>query len=223
MATPRPSLVKLAPEPVDERKAALVEQIAAACVPAYSTAADNYLQSRSIRPPYPADLMFHSALKTCNASGLPMISGGMVALVRKRPGGPIIGLHRTFLTRDGRKNADARSVKAMLGPCKGGALWPDEFGDVLAMAEGIETALSYQMAFSIPTASALSAASYEAIGLPAPVTLLVIAADRDAHGVGLAAAKQAARRLYRPGMLIKVQLPVGHKDFNDALCRAESQ
>jgi phage/plasmid primase-like uncharacterized protein len=199
------------------RTAMKVRRIVAESTSIDGTAADLYLQNRGLMPPFPRDLRYHPNLWTMGRDGKLICSAAMVALVRRAPGGEICAVHRTFLTATGSKNPNVEKVKRMRGPYKGGALWPDQFADNLAIAEGIESALSYQQTFRLPTASALSASNLDDVAIPQSVTRLLIAADRDVHERGLKAAKDAARRLWRPGLHVRVQLPVGHKDFNDAL------
>jgi putative DNA primase/helicase len=199
------------------RTANKVRRIVAESISINGTAADLYLHNRGLEPPFPRDLRYHPNLWTMGRDGKPICSAAMVALVRQAPGGEICAVHRTFLTAIGSKNPNVEKVKRMRGPYKGGALWPDQFADNLAIAEGIESALSYQQTFGLPTAAALSATNLAHLTVPNSVTRLLIAADRDAHGRGLEAAKDAARRLWRPGLHVRVQLPVGHKDFNDAM------
>lgn len=57
--------------------------------------------------------------------------------------GAVTGCHRTFLTADGRAKAEG-APKKMFGSCKDGAIRLSPPGPVLALAEGIETALAYR-------------------------------------------------------------------------------
>lgn len=57
--------------------------------------------------------------------------------------GAVTGCHRTFLTPDGRAKADG-AAKKMFGTCKDGAIRLSPPAPVLALAEGIETALAYR-------------------------------------------------------------------------------
>ncbi|WP_457089481.1 toprim domain-containing protein [Microvirga sp. P5_D2] len=90
-------------------------------------------------------------------------------------------------------------------------------GEHLAVAEGIETALSVQLATGIPAWSALSANGIRALRLPPlPLaTVVTIAADPDP--VGMNAACDAAERWLAEGREVRIAAPpLGH-DFNDLL------
>src|SRR5208282_4913964 len=107
-----------------------------------------------------------------------------------------IGIHRTFLARDGNGKAAASPDKMMLGKVGGGAVRLAPVSEKLAVCEGLETALSVQQATGIPTWAALSAGGIEKLMLP-PLPLasdIIIAADHDESGVGQRAAAHAAQR-----------------------------
>ena len=59
----------------------------------------------------------------------------------------------------------------------------------IAVAEGIETALSFQQETNIPTRAAISAPGMKAIMLPPEVRAVVIAADNGAAGEEAAAGR----------------------------------
>jgi phage/plasmid primase-like uncharacterized protein len=100
-----------------------------------------------------------------------------------------------------------------LGPCKGGAVRLAPAGPILAIAEGIETALSYMQCTGTPTWAALSAGGIRNLILPDDVAEVVIAADPDP--VGMIAARVAARRWLDEGRLVAIARPPLGGDFND--------
>jgi putative DNA primase/helicase len=140
----------------------------------------------------------------------------MVALVRESIRAPVRAIHRTFLTTDGHKHPAVESVKRMLGPCGGGALWPDSFESVLALAEGIETALSLAHITAIPTVAALSAGNLAAVPIPNRIIEVVIGADIDASGAGMLAAREAMWMHWRPWRRVRIVRPTHGHDFNDS-------
>jgi putative DNA primase/helicase len=128
-------------------------------------------------------------------------------------GSRIVAVHRTFLRQDGNGKAKLDPDKMTLGPCKGGAVPLAPAGPVLAVAEGIETALSYMAVTGTPTWAALSAGGIRNLILPECVCEVVIAADPDP--VGIMAAHAAARRWLREGQRISIARPPLGCDFND--------
>lgn len=169
------------------------------------------IASRGITIPIPPDLRWHSG------------QGMMVALVRAADGSPQ-AIHRTYLSRQG----DDR--KKMLGPIAGGAVRLGEVEDDgrLALAEGIETALSVQQATGIPTWAALSAGGLERVILPESVREVLIFADSDTNGVGQQAAHKAAARFRAEGREASIIFPCPQGatpeklDFNDLLQASHS-
>jgi len=132
--------------------------------------------------------------------------------------GNAMGLHRTFLRPDGSGKADVPSNKMMLGPASGGAVrfGPDQ--PIIALAEGIETALSISRASRLTVWATLSTSGMKGLILPpAPVAeVVVICADHD--DAGLAAAEATAARLEAEGRAVSVITPQAKgTDFNDVL------
>jgi len=105
------------------------------------------------------------------------------------PDGAAVALHRTWLTPEGRKAPTPGPVKKLssaAGPVMTGCIrlaWPgDGAGDVLGIAEGIETALAAWQASGVPCVAAYSAGALAAWQWPAGVLRLVIFADHDKAG-----------------------------------------
>jgi putative DNA primase/helicase len=200
-----------------QRQAQTLKRILAGTVAIEGTPADAYLQSRAIRPPFPRSLRFHRGLVTRNTDGQWITSPALVAAVARSGTGKVTGLLRTFITNDGRKRSDVDAPKKMLGAIRGAAVWPDEVGTVLAIAEGIETAISVQKLSTYPTAAALAAGFLREVVVPDRIVELVIAADNDPNGIGLKAARAAMFALWRPWRTVRIVFPRDLKDFNDVL------
>jgi hypothetical protein len=144
------------------------------------------------------------------------IGPAMIALVEHVERGPV-AVHRTWLREDGSGKADLDPVKMTYGPYAGGAIrlmpiWPD---GRLAIAEGVESALSYAMMTKTPTWSAICARGIESLILPPEAREIVIACDPDP--VGIAAAERAAQRWLREGRKVSIARPPAGLDFNDIL------
>jgi putative DNA primase/helicase len=123
------------------------------------------------------------------------------------PDGKGVTLHRTYL-QDSRKAPVPSPKKLMPGkPIKGAAIRLHPAGDVLGVAEGIETALAARQLFNVPTWSCISAAGIESFIPPKEVRKVIIFGDNDVSGTGQAAAWALAKRLIAAGMPVEVRLP----------------
>jgi phage/plasmid primase-like uncharacterized protein len=123
----------------------------------------------------------------------------MVALVEHVQRGPV-AVHATYLRPDG--NGKAGSVPR---------------GEWIAVAEGVETALSIMVASAIPAWAALSAGGLERLALPPEAGMVLICADNDANGVGARAARTAGQRFLAEGRRVRLTSPPRVGDFNDVL------
>jgi putative DNA primase/helicase len=182
--------------------------------PATGTLAETYLRSRAITIAPPASLRFHPALKHPTGAIAPAMVGG----VQDRAGNPI-ALHRTYLAPDGLGKANVDPPKMAFGPIRGGAVRLAPAGEVLALAEGIETALSVQQATSIPVWATLGTANLAGVELPEIVRTVIIAADGD--DAGERASQQAAQRFLREGKKVRIARPPTGKDFNDVVMESD--
>ena len=187
-------------------------------VPITGTSAEAYLKSSGISvqgSKLRNTLRFHPALRHPHSEKkLP----AMVARLRG-PGGKVMGIHRTFLNADGSRKADLPcGAKMMLGACGGGAVRFGPDRQVIALAEGIETALSIGMASRLTVWATLSTSGMKGVHLPCPpvAEVVVIAADHDP--AGLKAAQAAANRFEREGRTVSIITPQSEgADFNDVL------
>jgi hypothetical protein len=134
--------------------------------PAGGTLVETYLGWRGLHLPTPTALRFHHALKHPSEGIWP----AMVALVTRGVDDTPLGVHRTFLARDGNGRAPVDPQRMMLGPCSGGAARLAAAGDVLMVGEGIETCLAAMQATSHPVWAALSTSGLRAaLSLPVGV------------------------------------------------------
>ena len=214
------------PRPVDyrerERKTAakrrIAERIWSEALPARGTLVETYLCARGISLAVPSRLRFYPRLlhrpprmqeDTCWP--------GMVALVTDVQDRRL-GVHRTFLARDGRGKAPVEPAKMMLGPIQGGAVRLVPAAEQLLIAEGIETALAASELWGgLPAWAALSAGGIERLVLPDMVRSVVIAADHDASMAGEHAALAAEQRWIAEGRAVEVYRPEVPGDFADVL------
>src|SRR5262249_16569292 len=106
--------------------------------PAEGTPVEAYLCSRGLAIPVPPAVGSHAGLKHPSGPVWP----SMVALVTHGGDGKPVGIHRTFLARDGNGKAPVEPAKMMLGPCRGGAVRLGEARDALMVGEGNESRLA---------------------------------------------------------------------------------
>jgi hypothetical protein len=131
--------------------------------------------------------------------------------------GKFTAVHRTWLMPDGSGKAALSEPKCSLGPTRGGAVRLAPLGPVLAVAEGIETALT-AILVGKPAWAALSASSIERLVLPREVVEVTIIADHDWSGIGGRAAQRAGHRFLAEGRRAFVALPPNPgTDLNDVL------
>lgn len=204
------------PNPKEQKRIEAARRIWRDSKLAPETLVETYLKSRGITASPPPSLRYHPALRhKPTASLLPAMVGGI-----QGPHGTITGVHRIFLDHRGRK-ATCFQNKMMLGRCSGGAVRLSKAGPKLAVAEGIETALSVQQATGIPTWAALSTSGLTALVLPQEVREVVIFADADKAGEKAALA--AAKRFSTEGRTVRIaRPPEGASDFNDVLMKEAS-
>ncbi len=179
--------------------------------------AEAYLQARGCAlPPADGDLR-------CTES-LPHPSGytgpAIVALVTDAISGEPLTLHRTWIKANGTK-ADVDPPRLLLGKHRkaGGVirLWPDDAVTTgLAIAEGIETALTVATVFA-PVWSLIDAGNLAAFPVLDGIEELLIVADND--DAGMRAANECAERWQRAGRAVRIAIPPKGMDAND-LARA---
>jgi hypothetical protein len=203
-------------------------------VSATGTLVQGYLQGRGIITPSPASIRFLSRQRNWSDG---KTYPAMISLVQRVPNDDERGLqsraslidagaHFTFLQGGGVKGpvrkAATDACKLTLGQLRHGGVWltpVNEINEQLAVAEGIETALSVQQITNLPTVAALSAAGMRSLRWLPQVRRLWIAADNDEAGRGAAEALLA--RALRAGLQAHVKLPAwGKNDFNDLLMSA---
>ena len=191
----------------------LINLIWSQAVSIRGTHGERYMRARSISGPLPSQLRFHRRLRHPDGLSFPAMIGCVEAVDRG-----IVGLHRTYLDPNAARKIEHSTTKAMLGPVKGGAVRLRAGNQGLAVAEGIETALSLAMGLEngIAVWAALSAVGMAALSLPPAMSvggLLLVGTDGEPRGrsAGAQLADVAARR----GWTVEIiQAPDG-KDFND--------
>lgn len=174
-----------------------------------------YLEARNcVIPPADGDLRFHPELRH-PISGY--VGPALVGLITDFVTGEPLSLHRTWIQSDGRK-AQVDPARMYLGRHRkqGGVvrLWPDDaVTQGLALAEGIETALSMAHGMT-PVWAAIDAGNLAALAVLPGISALTIAADQD--NAGLTAARECADRWHHAGCEVRIVVaPLGMNDLND--------
>ena len=184
-------------------------------VPATGTLVETYLASRGLGGMMiPSTLRFHPEMWNAETSRL---MPGMVAVVTDARQ-QIVGVHRTFLRADGGGKAAVGQAKKMLGSCRGAHVWLGlPATGRLAIAEGIETALTVMLATrNLGVWAALSLGNMDA-PVPPSVTELILCADGDNKDPKAAdkVLEAAVRKHQQKGRVVRIARPPEGKDFND--------
>lgn len=153
----------------------------------------------------------------------------MCAAVRDIAGN-LVTLHRTLLSPFGTKADVATPKRLMKLPqgrtISGCSIHIGKPQETLALAEGIETALSVAISTNLPCWACICAHGLEVVEIPTSVKEVLIFADKDRSKTGQCAAEKLAHRLQSQGITVHVmhireEIPDAVKgiDFNDLLCR----
>jgi DNA primase len=179
-------------------------------VPASATLVETYLRARGITIPIPPSLRYLAAAKH-KPTGLilPAMIGGVQGV-----NGTIVGVHRTFLCRDGTAKASVRELRMSLGPVAGGAVRFGPAAHGLAVAEGIETALSIAQAYpDLSVWSGISTSLMRRLLLPPQVREVVLCVDGDEAGDK--AGRHLAERFASEGRAVRIAPAPDGQDYND--------
>lgn len=200
---------------IDARK--MIKKIWSCCVAPMGTPVEKYLKSRGF-------LMIPDTVKFCPNCWNTELGTELPAMVCavQNPDGLGVCLHRTYLTKDGKK-AEVEKPKMFTpvnGKICGGAIRLFEYTDTLGVAEGIETAISCMHLFGIPTWATVSSSIMESFNPPDDARSIIIYSDNDANFTGQHSAYTLAKRLYQQDRIVEVLIPDQQgDDFNDILTR----
>ncbi|QXP89651.1 DUF7146 domain-containing protein [Methylococcus capsulatus] len=140
----------------------------------------------------------------------------IVALVTGASGKPV-ALHRTYLTDDGRK-APVASPKKVLkwtdsAVLSSGSVRLFRPGAILALTEGLETALAVRLGTGLPVWCALNAGNLRSFQPPPEVARVLVFGDRDRPtpqhplGHGQEAGQELVTRLWKEGIKAGLMIP----------------
>ena len=180
--------------------------------PAAGTPVATYLRERGITMAIPPTIRYLQDAKH-GPTGLllPALIAAVQGVDRR-----VTGVLRIFLAADGTRKAGVSNPKLMLGRVKGGAVRLGPVASRIAIAEGLETALSIaQSCPEIPVWAALSTSGMTSIELPPEVREVILACDGDIPGNE--AGRAAAQRFIDEGRRARICAAPAGLDFNDVL------
>ena len=177
-----------------------------------------YFARRGLSIAPPASLRFHPRLAYFDGGHKVGDFPCVVAMVQDRNDKPVT-VHRTYLTNDGHKAPVKSPRKLMSYPADrqltGGAIQLVERGHVLAVAEGLETALAVMEGTGFPVWCAVNAYLLENFVPPGGVGRVLVFADKDRpttqhpKGHGQKAARNLVLRLWEMGIQATAIVPAG--------------
>jgi hypothetical protein len=174
-------------------------------LPVAGTLAERYLVSRGLWP-VSDDLRFHPR---CPCRPRPWTTYHPALLIAVRQGPQLTAVQRIFLDP-----ITARyRMKLMLGrPAAGAWQGGGQGREVLALAEGFETARAFTLLKGLPCWASLGARRLDRLLLPPSLTSLILAVDNDAEG--RVAGDKAERAYRRPSLTIeRMAPPASFKDW----------
>jgi putative DNA primase/helicase len=175
----------------ESTKDTYLERVLAECKPVSPTGVVvQYLSARGladIRADLPRSLYEHPALSYYENGRKIGEYPAMVAEVRSVEG-ELICLHRTYLSHSGDAKAPVSEPKKLsrvqrTGQTLGGAIRLYEAGAQVALAEGIESALSVRLYCGWPIWACLSAQGLRSVELPPEISTVRIFGDADKAGL----------------------------------------
>lgn len=186
------------------------ERIWNEAVPAVATLAESYLRHRGILIPIPDGLRFHP--KVWNQEKKAHYPA-MIAY-RTAPDGGFGGIHRTWLSANGRDKLHVHAPRKDLASIVGSTIRLAPVAGELGLGEGIETALSCpQLCDGLPAWAAGSAYTLEHAVLPPEVKKVSLLEDQDIDGKY--ACQEARFRFYQEGRAVRIIRPSIGNDLND--------
>lgn len=194
-----------------EKRERQAQTVWAEALPVHGSLAETYLRGRGITCDLPDILRFHPACWHPSAQRLP-------AMIAKVDGTARFAVHRTYLRPDRSGKAEAEPAKAMLGTTAGGAVRIAGGPDALAVAEGVESALSLlcgPLRGAVSVWAALSTSGMAGLRLPATPGKLIVATDGDAPGQ--AAGAKLADRAAALGWAVTLFPAPDGRDWNDVI------
>jgi hypothetical protein len=142
----------------------------------------------------------------------------MLSIIQETNSNKVIGIHRTYLTKEGKK-ANIVNNKMIFGKSNGGCVVLNESSykpKALVVGEGIETALSLKMFYPDEmVVSCLSSSGMKNLNLPHKPSKLIIGIDNDE--AGMIAGELLGSRAIVEGWEVDLVAPNFGNDWNDII------
>lgn len=204
------------PEPIARPTRRVTQLLRESCAVEDCDAVRAYIASRHLWPlPQGHGLRAHASVEYWQEGKRVGRFPALLAAVRDSAG-ELVTVHVTYLDPDGNKLTMHEPRKLLSGltgreGCAVPLMRLD--GDVMGIAEGIETALSAAFMHTLPVWAALNTSLLQKFEPPEQITKLIIFADRDV--AGLDAATKLMQRLQEK-VRLEIRTPQA-KDWNDVL------
>jgi hypothetical protein len=200
----------------DDFKEQYIDKILGEVKPIKGTIAEHYIRNeRYISCEIPRTIMFHPNLKH---SPTQSFYPAMVSIIQEINDDKVIGIHRTYLTKEGKK-AKIENNKMIFGKANGGGVVLNESNHktkALVVGEGIETALSLKMLYPDEmVVSTLSSSGMKNLTLPHKPSKLIIGIDNDE--AGMIAGELLGSRAIVEGWEVNLIAPNLGNDWNDTI------
>jgi len=181
------------------------------------TLAEKYLRSRAIKIELPPYLRFHPELRHTDTDTYhPAL---LAAVTVDSP--EIVAVQRTYLSKDGTGKSAISPNKMTIGSSLRGSVKLDMPGRFIALAEGVETALSVQQQTNLPTWAVLGSKNIPNVHLPDLPQASRVSIFSDGDDDGRDACAKAGDRFHFEGReCVIVPAPEG-KDWNDVSVEEE--
>jgi len=178
------------------------------------TPVEKYLRSRGILIAAPEIKSHPACWEPDTKNKYPAMLARVVA-----PDGKPLSIHRTYLGNGGK--ADVPSPKKLMpgvAPLAGGAVRLGAPRDgFVAVAEGVESALSVMQMYNIPCWAVLGTSLMRSFEPPDGIRHVGIYGDADNNYAGQSAAYTLAHKLAARDLLVEVVFPACEGDWNDLL------
>ncbi len=174
--------------------------------PIDGTHAAAYLAARGLPGPYPSALRF---LPSTARDPHPTLCAALTD-----PQSRVVAVELTYLDSARPQKADIAEPRRVIGPARGASIHCARASEILGLAEGLESALSAQRLFGVPTWAATSAPRLPLVVVPQCVRRIIYFGDPD--GAGAAALEKL--RATHPNIEIEDRTsPEPNRDWNDLL------